>query len=225
MATNETHSQNIQLYKAAFDKIPKEKRDRILSVAIKEFADNGFENTSIQQIAKKAGISVGSVYKYFENKETLFSMVVHEGMSSLENLLMSLADSSEDILVKAEKIIRELLKYSRKNPELIKLYCQLTTSDNSEFLNGISQRIEAVSASVYTVTISKAQETGDVRKDVNPAFFAFLLDNIFMMLQFTTACDYYKERFFIYTGKQAIESDDLIVEQTLKFLKAAFNFK
>ncbi len=225
MATNEAHSSNIQLYKAAFDKIPKEKRDRILSVAIKEFADNGFENTSIQQIAKKAGISVGSVYKYFENKETLFSMVVHEGMSSLEELLMSMADSSEDIIVKAETIIRELLKYSRKKPELIKLYCQLTTSDNSEFLNGISQRIEAVSASIYTVTISKAQETGDVRNDVNPAFFAFLLDNIFMMLQFTTACDYYKERFFIYTGKQAIESDDLIVEQTLKFLKAAFNFK
>jgi AcrR family transcriptional regulator len=225
MAKNENNSQNIQLYKATFDKLPKEKRDRILNVAIKEFADNGFENTSIQQIAKKADISVGSIYKYFENKETMFSMVVHEGMASLEELLMSLADSSEDILVKAETIIRELLKYSRKNPELIKLYCQLTTSDNSEFLNGISQRIEAVSASIYTVTISKAQETGDVRNDVNPAFFAFLLDNIFMMLQFATACDYYKERFFIYTGKQATESDDLIVEQTLKFLKAAFNFK
>ncbi len=225
MATNETQSQNIQLCKATFDKIPKEKRDRILNVAIKEFADNGFENTSIQQIAKKAGISVGSIYKYFENKETMFSMVVHEGLSSLEELLISLADSSEDIIVKAETIIRELLKYSRKNPELIKLYCQLTTSDNSDFLNGISQRIEAVSASIYTVTISKAQETGDVRNDINPAFFAFLLDNIFMMLQFSTACDYYKERFFIYTGKQATESDDLIVEQTLKFLKAAFNFK
>lgn len=225
MATNETRSQNMQLCKATFDKIPKEKRDRILNVAIKEFADNGFENTSIQQIAKKAGISVGSIYKYFENKETMFSMVVHEGMSSLEELLMSLADSSEDILIKAETIIRALLKYSRKNPELIKLYCQLTTSDKSEFLNGISQRIEAVSASIYTVTISKAQETGDVRDDINPAFFAFLLDNIFMMLQFATACDYYKERFFIYTGKQATESDELIVQQTLKFLKAAFNFK
>ncbi len=225
MATNKPQDQNLHLCKAAFDKIPQEKRDRILNVAIEEFANNGFENTSIQQIAKKSGISVGSVYKYFENKETLFSMVVHQGMSSLEELLKSLADSSEDILVKAEKIIRELLKYSRKNSALIKLYCQLTTSDKSEFLNGISQRIEAVSASVYTVTISKAQETGDVRNDINPAFFAFLLDNIFMMLQFTSACDYYKERFFIYTGKQATESDDLIVEQTLKFLKAAFNFK
>lgn len=225
MLTQHTPDSNVQLHKAAFDKLPAEKRDRILRVAVEEFANNGFENTSIQQIAKKSEISVGSVYKYFENKETLFSMVVRGGLSSLENLLIGLADSSEDILVKAEKIIRALLQFSRENPELVKLYCRLTTTDNSEFLTGISQHIEAMSASIYTVAISKAQETGDVRSDVNPAFFAFLLDNLFMMLQFATSCDYYKERFFIYTGKQATESDDLIVEQTLKFLKAAFNFK
>ncbi|MBQ8182277.1 MAG: TetR/AcrR family transcriptional regulator [Clostridia bacterium] len=214
-----------QLYKAAFEKLPREKQERILNVARNEFADNGFENTSIQQIAKKSGISVGSVYKYFENKETLFTAVVQEGLSSLEKLLLDLSSSEEDILLKAEKIIRALLVYSRENPELVKLYCSLTTGGNSEFLNELSQRIEAVSASIYTVAISKAQETGDVRSDVNPAFFAFLLDSIFMMLQFSTACPYYKERFFIYTGKQAPESDEQIVEQTLLFLKAAFNFK
>ena len=225
MANQHTPDNNVQLHKAAFDKLPPEKRDRILRVAVEEFANNGFENTSIQQIAKKSEISVGSVYKYFENKETLFSMVVRGGLSSLEDLLIGLADSSEDILVKAETIIRALLKFSKENPALVKLYCRLTTSDNSEFLTGISQHIEAMSASIYTVAISKAQETGDVRNDVNPAFFAFLLDNIFMMLQFATSCDYYKERFFIYTGKQAQDSDEIIVEQTLKFLKAAFNFK
>jgi hypothetical protein len=152
-------------------------------------------------------------------------MVVRVGLSSLEELLVGLADSSEDIIIKAETIIRALLAFSRENPALVKLYCRLTTTDNSEFLTGISQHIEAMSASIYTIAISKAQETGDVRSDVNPAFFAFLLDNIFMMLQFATACDYYKERFFIYTGKQVQDSDVLIVEQTLKFLKAAFNFK
>ena len=225
MFNQHTPDNNVQLHKAAFDKLPPEKRDRILRVAVEEFANNGFENTSIQQIAKKSEISVGSVYKYFENKETLFSMVVRGGLSSLEELLIGLADSSEDILVKAETIIRALLKFSKENPALVKLYCRLTTTDNSEFLTGISQHIEAMSASIYTVAISKAQETGDVRNDVNPAFFAFLLDNIFMMLQFATSCDYYKERFFIYTGKQAQDSDELIVEQTLKFLKAAFNFK
>ncbi len=225
MTDNNTSGGDVQLYKAAFDKIPKEKRERILRVAVEEFANNGFEQTSIRQIAEKAGISVGSVYKYFENKETLFYVVVQHGLSSVEELLMGLEDSSEDILIKAEKIIRALLEFSREQPEFIKLYCRLTTSGNSPFLEKLSQRVEAMSASVYTVAISKAQETGDVRNDVNPAFFAYLLDNIFMMLQFSTACDYYKERFFIYTGKQPHESDDLIVEQTLKFLKAAFNFK
>ncbi len=214
-----------QLCKAAFEKLPMEKRERILRVAREEFANNGFENTSIQQIAKKSGISVGSVYKYFDNKETLFTMIVQDGLSTLENFLLGLASSEEDILLKAEKIIRALLKFSREKPELIKLYCSLTTGENSEFLNELSQRIEAVSASIYTRTISVAQETGDVREDANPAFFAYLLHSVFMMLQFSTACPYYKERFFIYTGKQVDESDDMIVEQTLLFLKAAFNFK
>ena len=214
-----------QFSKATFEKLPLEKRKRIITVATEEFADNGFENTSIQQIAKKSNISVGSIYKYFQNKESLFIYIVQAGLSKLEKTLLELAPTDEDILIKAEKIIRTLLAFSRERPEFIKLYCSLTTSGNSEFLNQLSQRIEAVSASIYTQTIAIAQETGEVRKDVNPAFFAYLLDNVFMMLQFSTACPYYQERFFIYTGKQANESDDLIVEQTLLFLKAAFNFK
>lgn len=217
--------QKAQLCKPAFEHLSPEKRERILKIAREEFADNGFENTSIQQIARKSDISVGSVYKYFDNKEMMFTYIVQEGLSMLEEMLLQLAPKDEDILVKAEIIIRTLLKFSKEQPEFIKLYCSLTTSGNSEFLNQLSQRIEAVSASVYTQTIAIAQETGEVRKDVNPAFFAYLLDNVFMMLQFSTACPYYQERFFIYTGKQAHESDDLIVEQTLLFLKAAFNFK
>ena len=216
---------NAPLCKSAFSNLPEEKRQRILKVARSEFAKNGFENTSIQQIARKSDISVGSVYKYFDNKEQMFSYIAQEGLSELEDLLMKLAPSKEDILIKAEKIIRTLLKFSKDHPELVQLYCSLTTGDNSEFLNELSQRIEAVTASIYTQTISMAQETGEVRKDINPAMFAFLLDNVFMMLQFSAACPYYKERFFIYTGRQVEDSDELIVEQTLLFLKAAFNFK
>ncbi len=214
-----------QFFKSTFENLPQEKQQRIIRVATEEFANNGFENTSIQQIAKKSGISVGSIYKYFENKESLFTYIVQAGLSTLEKTLLELAPTNEDILIKAEKIIRKLLSFSKEKPYFIKLYCSLTTTGNSEFLNQISQRIEAVSASIYTQTIAIAQETGEVRKDVNPAFFAYLLDNVFMMLQFSTACPYYRERFFIYTGKQAEESDELIVEQTLLFLKAAFNFK
>lgn len=218
-------SQEKQFHKEAFDKIPEEKRKRILEAATTEFADYGFENTSIQQIAKKAEISVGSVYKYFENKEELFSLVVKESLSSLEKLLLHYFSSKEDVIVKAEKVLKELLRFSKRHPQLIKLYCSITTGNNTEFSRMLAERVESISAKVYTEVIKNAQKSGDVRDDIDPNFFAFLLDNIFMMLQFSVSCDYYKERFKVYIGEEVETQDDLIVEQTLKFIKAAFNFK
>lgn len=218
-------SQEMQFHKEAFDKIPEEKRKRILDAATTEFADYGFENTSIQQIAKKAEISVGSVYKYFENKEELFSMVVKEGLSSLEELLLTHSASDEDVIVKAEKVLKELLKFSKRHPQLIKLYCAVTTGNNTEFSQMLAQRVESISAKVYTEVIKSAQKFGDVRSDIDPQFFAFLLDNIFMMLQFSTSCDYYKERFKVYIGDDVENNEEKLLEQTLKFIKAAFNFK
>lgn len=215
-------TQEMQFHKEAFMKISPEKRNRILTVATEEFANNGFENTSIQQIAKKAEISVGSVYKYFENKEELFSMVVKEGLSRLEELLLEQSSSNEDIMIKAEKVLRELIYFSKKRPQLIKLYCAITTGNNPEFSVMISERIETISAKIYSQVIKKAQAEGEIRKDIDPKFFAFLLDNIFMMLQFTVSCDYYKERFKVYMGEDASDCEDLIIEQTLKFIKSAF---
>ena len=43
-----------------------------------------------------------------------------------------------------------------------------------------------------------------------------------MMLQFSISCDYYKERFKVYVGEDVEDKDDLIISQTLKFIKAAF---
>lgn len=215
-------SQEMQFHKEAFDKIPEEKRKRVLDAATDEFANYGFENTSIQQIAKRAEISVGSVYKYFENKDELFAMVVKENLTLLEELLLHHSSSGEDVIVKAEKVLKELLKFSKKHPQLIKLYCAITTGNNTEFSRLLAQRVESISAKVYTEVIEKAQSTGDVRKDIDPKFFAFLLDNVFMMLQFSTSCDYYKERFKVYLGEDIENKEDFILEQTLKFIKAAF---
>ena len=215
-------SQKMQFHKEAFDKIPEAKRKRDLDAATDEFATYGFENTSIQQIAKRAEISVGSVYKYFENKDELFAMVVKENLSLLEELLLHHSSSDEDVMVKAESVLKELLKFSKKHPQLIKLYCAITTGNNTEFSRLLAQRVESISAKVYTEVIEKAQLSGDARKDIDPKFFAFLLNNVFMMLQFSISCDYYKERFKVYMGEDVENKDGFIIEQTLKFVKAAF---
>lgn len=47
------------------------KRERIIAAATELFAENGFEVTSIQDIACKASVAKGTVYLYFESKEVL----------------------------------------------------------------------------------------------------------------------------------------------------------
>ncbi len=61
-----------------FFKLPAEKQKRILDAARKEFARVPFEEASINQIIKNAGISRGSFYTYFEDKEDLINLLFQE---------------------------------------------------------------------------------------------------------------------------------------------------
>ena len=71
------------------------------------------------------------------------------------------------------------------------------------------------------MAIEEGKKAGDIREDIDAPFAAWLLDNIFMSLQFSYACDYYIERFRIYAGSDITERDDFVVEQCLKFVKSA----
>ena len=50
-----------------------EKRERIISAAVNEFAERGYELANTNHIAEQAKISVGSLFHYFDTKENLFS--------------------------------------------------------------------------------------------------------------------------------------------------------
>ncbi|MCR4925914.1 MAG: TetR/AcrR family transcriptional regulator [Clostridiales bacterium] len=212
-----------QYHKSTFDNIPVEKRNRILDVATKEFANKGFENANINNIARDAGVSVGSLYKYFNTKQDLFLMTVHMGVDSLEHVLINYIKSSDSITEKLENIIKEIQVTSRKFSELIKLYNQMTVEGNAELVKQISVDMETVSSKTYSALIRQGQKDGEIRKDIDPDLAAFMLDNLFMSLQFSYACDYYKERFKVYAGEDVFEKDDFVVKQMVEFIKSAFS--
>ena len=61
--------------KEMFQKISKEKQETFINAAIDEFTTKSFENTSVNSIVKKAKISRGSFYNYFEDIEELFNYI------------------------------------------------------------------------------------------------------------------------------------------------------
>ena len=208
-------------HKPTFDNIAPEKRRRILDAATVEFSQHGFENANMTVIAKKAQVSVGSLYKYFESKQDLFLTVVQHSIRSMTELLDRLAVSQEDILVKVERIIREIQRTSKESAVLLRLYNGMTAEINPRFASQFAYEMESLTARIYRVAIEEGKKAGDIREDIDAPFAAWLLDNIFMSLQFSYACDYYIERFRIYAGSDITERDDFVVEQCLKFVKSA----
>ncbi len=61
------------------------KKDNILDVALKLFANQGYVNTSTSKIAKQAEVSEGLIFRHFKNKEGLLDAIVAIGTQSFED--------------------------------------------------------------------------------------------------------------------------------------------
>jgi AcrR family transcriptional regulator len=66
-----------------FNKLPLEKRTKLLDIAAQEFAKYGFEDASVNRILEQAHMSKGAAYYYFEDKVDLFCTVIQYAMERL----------------------------------------------------------------------------------------------------------------------------------------------
>lgn len=227
---NDTKFKNMvqkKYHKDAFDRIDEERKNLILEVGTEEFSSKGYENANINVIAKKAGISIGLMYKYFATKEDLFITCLKYGTDILEKALNDIMVSDDSLLKKAEKLIRTICFHSKKHANYIKMYNEICAEKGSiERIRAIVEEIESKRSSIYITSICQALEKGDVRSDLNPKLFALFLDNLLTSLQFAYTCDYYKEKFRVYTGIDINKVDDeQVIEQLLRFIESAFTFE
>lgn len=205
-------------------KLTDDKLAEILEVGITEFAEKGPDGGNINVIAKKAGISVGVLYKYYDNKEIFFQACLKRSLIVLESVLRDIIERDDKLLIRAEKMIRAVLHYSRGYSNYVKMYNAITSGSSQKYASVYAKEIESLTSKIYTEFIERAIRDKDIRDDINPRFFAFFFDNLLMMLQFSYSCDYYKERAKIYCGEDIFSNDEKVVSELLKFLESAFTF-
>jgi len=56
-----------------------DRKQKILTISLKLFAENGYRNTTTQSIALKAGVSEALIFKHFGTKEHLLTFVIKSG--------------------------------------------------------------------------------------------------------------------------------------------------
>ena len=115
-----------------FERIQPQKKQSLLDAASQEFADRGFTAANINRIADRAGISVGSIYKYFESKTHLYLEVVNRGLSLIEEALNPIIQSQAPLPEKIDAILDVIFQSGREHPLMNRLYARFTAEGDSE---------------------------------------------------------------------------------------------
>lgn len=64
---------------------PESRRQQILDAACERVRQSGFHGASMSDIAKAAGLSVGQIYRYFENKEAIIAAIVAQDLAEMRD--------------------------------------------------------------------------------------------------------------------------------------------
>ncbi|MCD4694744.1 MAG: TetR/AcrR family transcriptional regulator [Bacteroidales bacterium] len=107
-----------------FEEIRESRKQQIMDVALKLFADKGYNSTSISSIAKEAEISKGLLYNYFDSKEALMIQITEQGF---EEMLRYFDPNKDGELTKDEFIyfINEVFNLMSRKLPFYKLYFSL----------------------------------------------------------------------------------------------------
>ncbi len=197
--------------------------NKLLEAVIGEFAEKGFDKANIADIAKKSGLSVGVMYKYYKDKDDFFISCVRHSLELLNEVMDELTDESNGLIGNMEITLRRLVEHARKHTEYYVMYHEITAGGCRKFAPQLAKEIESVTSTVYSKLIGDAKAKGLVRQDIDPNMFAFFFDNLLMMLQFSLCCEYYRERMKIYCNGEP--TDEMLVKELLKFMYAALGIK
>lgn len=164
----------VKATKPKWNRRKKARPAEIVSAAIDVFAEKGFAAAKLDDVAKRAGIAKGSLYRYFDTKEDMFRAVVQQALAvrlqeteqAAAPFEGSLADFVKMLLTRAAgrlgdsrfpAIARMVLAESRAFPDLAAVW---------------HDQLVARMLALIAGTISKAQARGEVRKG-DPKLYAF----------------------------------------------------
>lgn len=101
----------------SFERIAGHKRDRIVTAALEEFATSGFAAASTNRIVENAGISKGSLFKYFGSKEELYLYIANEVLLRVMPIIhREIADMPTDVAERVRRLAVAVVNIYIDNP-------------------------------------------------------------------------------------------------------------
>ena len=116
-------------------------RREMLTAAIELFSEKGYHNVAMREIAKKAEFAIGTLYKFFKNKEDLYkSIIVEQADMFHEALTKALAERDEEI-EKLQNYVQVKGAVFMDNVSVVHLYFAETRGASFNIKAGLDKEI------------------------------------------------------------------------------------
>lgn len=141
-------------------KEPEERKQEILDTALRLFSENGYEKTSIADIAKAIGVAQGLCYRYFPSKEALFD-------SAIEQYANILVEQYAGVEQYERKTLRQIIEEMPVTAEQqdTKYYPVFHGADNKKFHDQLSLKVCEKLVPLVEKLLHTAQQRGEIQLD------------------------------------------------------------
>ncbi len=142
-------------------------RQKIIEAAIKTFADKGFFEATVDDIAKAARVAKGTVYLYFKDKPSLYVRIIDEQFITGFKFLEELKKEKISSLEKLKKIANNWLNYMLKFKHELPMYSLENINMTKKIMKGIQpiiyQHLDKIISHI-TEIIHQGIDNGELRK-------------------------------------------------------------
>jgi len=179
--TGRSVTQEIHMPKSTFSKISEEKQDRVLTEAARLFAERGFAQSDMAQIAARANVSKGSLYDYFESKEDLYISVCRDALRRSRAAVYGGINPEWDIYRQVDHIFCRGAVFCLAHPQYVQMYLQITSPGMEVFANELTREVEGYTADHLKSLIRHGIQKGIVRRDIDINLTAFLINTLYII--------------------------------------------
>jgi AcrR family transcriptional regulator len=137
--------------------------DRLIAAAAAAFAEHGADDVSLEEIARRAEVGIGTLYRHFPSRQSLLEAVYADQVEGLELLAGKLLTAESPKAGLAEWL-HAMVQFGRTKRSLSAALVEMVGKD-SELLSSCAAVLRA---SLWAL-LERAQQAGEVRADVQAA--------------------------------------------------------
>ncbi len=137
-----------------------DKRQAILDAALGLFADQGFHGTSVPEIARKAGVAAGTIYRYFDGKDALVNVLYRHWRETAQQFILSSFPVTAGPREQFGAYWQRLVQFAIEHPKAIAF---LDFHHHGPYLDRQSTAVEKQNRETLKPFIEAAQQLGHLK--------------------------------------------------------------